>query len=113
MLQKTVKDMRPVDGVVSLSYCSIMKEQDLYTALLSLKNRDEFARFFKDLCTPREIIALSERWHVAQLLYDGTRSYREIQAMTGASLATITRVARFLKDEPYQGYKIVLNKRKK
>ncbi len=90
-----------------------MLEQALYEAILSLEDKDQLHRFFKDLCTPRELLALSERWRVAQLLSEGTKSYREIQASTGGSLATITRVARFLKDEPYHGYKIALQRRKK
>lgn len=75
-----------------------------------LKSKDEFHAFLKDLCTPQEINALQERWRVCQLLNLGTLSYREIHGITGASLATIGRVARFLKDEPYQGYKTVLNR---
>lgn len=87
-----------------------MIEQKLYEAILLLKDKDELYKFFKDLCTPRELLALSERWRVAQLLYEGNKSYREIQTSSGASLATITRVARFLKDEPYKGYKLVLER---
>jgi len=81
---------------------------ELFEALLLLKNRDEMTRFMKDLCTPQEILALAERWRVCRLLEEGNLSYREISAMTGSSLATITRVARFLKDEPHQGYKLIL-----
>lgn len=85
---------------------------DLYEALLMLKNRDECERFLADLCTPQEIRALKERWRVCQLLEQGDLSYREIQQMSNASLVTITRVARFLKDEPYQGYKTILDRLK-
>lgn len=83
---------------------------DLYSALLMLKDADEFERFFADLCTPQEIRALKERWRVCQLLEQGNLSYREIQQITKASLVTITRVARFLKDESYKGYRDVLDK---
>lgn len=86
---------------------------DLYTALLELTTPQEFERFFKDICTPQEITAMQERWRVCQLLEQGTNSYRDIHAITGASLTTITRVARFLKDEPYNGYKTVLQRLKR
>lgn len=82
----------------------------LNEALAELKTADEIGRFLVDLCTPAEIRALTERWQVAQLL-DGTDlSYRDISAQTGVSTTTIGRVARFLKDEPHQGYRIVLDR---
>ncbi len=82
----------------------------LALALASVKGAEEMERFLIDLCTPAELRALSERWHVACLL-DGTdKSYRDINADTGVSTTTIGRVARFLKDEPYQGYRAVLDR---
>jgi len=63
-----------------------------------------------DLCTPAELRALAERWHVAKLLDAGEQSYRDINALTGISTTTIGRVARFLKDEPHQGYRAVLDR---
>jgi TrpR-related protein YerC/YecD len=86
---------------------------ELCDAFLSLKNREEVLLFLKDLCTPQEITALSERWKVCQLLSSEQYSYRDIHALTGASLTTIGRVARFLKDEPYHGYTTVLSRIKK
>lgn len=67
------------------------------------------SRFLVDLCTPAELRALRERWLVAQILNTGTSSYRDINTQTGVSTTTIGRVARFLKDEPHQGYRIVLD----
>ena len=86
------------------------KITDLYDALLSLKTRDEAYNFLKDLLTPQEEHAMQERWKVCQLLHSGEFSYRDIHNITGASLATIGRVARFLKTENYQGYKTILNR---
>ncbi len=83
---------------------------DLSEALLLLSNKEEVHNFLKDLCTPQEINALQERWKVCQILADGDLSYREIHQITGASLTTIGRVARFLKTEPYHGYKKILHK---
>jgi TrpR-related protein YerC/YecD len=85
---------------------------DLCDAILLLNNPVEVLNFLKDLCTPQEIAALAERWRVCQLLDKGNFSYREIHSMTGASLTTIGRVARFLKDEPYQGYVTTLKRMK-
>ncbi len=82
----------------------------LFETLSMIKDPQEMARFMRDLCTPQEIAAFAERWRVCQLLNEGDLSYREIHDITGASLATITRVARFLKDEPHHGYRSVLKK---
>ena len=86
------------------------KFYELTEALLLLKTKDEASNFLKDLCTPQEYSALSERWRVCQLLASGELSYREIHEISGASLTTIGRVARFLKNEPYKGYITILNK---
>lgn len=83
---------------------------ELSAALSTLKSPDEMERFLVDLCTPAELRALSERWHVARLLDQTNASYRNINAQTGVSTTTIGRVARFLKDEPHQGYRIVLDR---
>ena len=82
----------------------------LFEALLLLENLQEVKDFFTDLCTPSEIRALNERWKVACYLAEDELSYREIHQLTGASLTTIGRVARSLREEPYQGYKKILNK---
>jgi TrpR-related protein YerC/YecD len=83
---------------------------DLCEAFLLLETSEEIYNFLKDLCTPQEISTLAERWRVCQLLEKGDLSYREIHSLTGASLTTIGRVARFLKDESYHGYQTILNK---
>ena len=83
---------------------------DLCQALLAPCNGEEMARLLADLCTPAEIRTLAERWHVARLL-DGTDlSYRDIHEGTGVSTTTIVRVARFLKQEPHQGYRIAIDR---
>ncbi len=83
---------------------------DLIDALLALKGRAEAEAFLADLCTPGEVRALSERWRVARLLDAGELSYRDIAQEAGASTATVVRVARFLKDMPYRGYRRVLDR---
>jgi TrpR-related protein YerC/YecD len=85
----------------------------LSEAFLSLKDTNEMKAFLKDLCTPQELQSLAERWNVCCLLALGMYSYRDIQDMTGVSLATIVRVARFLNDEPHRGYQSALSRIKK
>ena len=86
---------------------------DLAVALTRLENPKDVKDFLTDLCTPAELRALSERWHVAQILDEGEKSYRDIQAETGVSTTTIGRVARFLRDEPHGGYRAVLGQKDK
>ncbi len=86
---------------------------DLCTALLLLETKEEACNFLKDLCTPVEMSALAQRWRVCRLLQNEGLSYRDIHEMTGASLTTIGRVARFLKDEPHHGYLTILEKLKR
>ena len=85
---------------------------DLVNALSLAKSPEELQRFLVDLCTPAELRALSERWQVARLLDAGELSYRDINEKTGVSTTTIGRVARFLKDEPHQGYRVILDRLK-
>ena len=87
--------------------------KNLNEALLLLKNKNEVNDFLKDLCTPAELKALEERWSVAQLLYEDNLSYRDIATKLETSTTTVTRVARFLLNEPYQGYKKILQRIKK
>ena len=72
-------------------------EQDgaklLIRALLSLKTEEECRALLEDLLTTREILDLSQRMLVAQLL-DQQMVYSEIAKKTGASSATISRVNR-------------------
>lgn len=79
-------------------------------AISLTKNSEEVKSFLTDLCTPAELRALSERWHVAQILNQGEHSYRDINQETGVSTTTIGRVARFLTNEPHQGYRTILDR---
>ena len=82
---------------------------DLCQALLAPRDESEMSRFLGDLCTPAEIRTLAERWHVARLLDGTSLSYREIHEATGASTTTIVRVARFLRQEAHQGYRLAID----
>lgn len=70
-------------------------ETGLYRAILSLESESECRRFFSDLCTPAELEALVDRWSVVGYLRDGL-PYRKIHELTGVSVTTIGRVARYL-----------------
>lgn len=87
----------------------ISGKKGLYQALLRLQDPGECRLFFQDLCTPAEVRALQERWEIATLLDKGL-SYREVQKRSGASLVTIGRVARFLKEEDHGGYRLLLDR---
>ena len=82
----------------------------LSTALKKLDSDKDIENFLKDLCTPTEIEAMQERWEVAQLLYKGNSTYRDIASKLNTSTATVTRVARFLFNETNKGYQIALRK---
>ena len=81
-------------------------EECLYRAVASLETGDECGDFLRDLCTPAELQALVDRWQVAMLLKDDM-PYRKIHELTGVSVTTIGRVARFLNDG-FGGYRMAL-----
>ncbi len=80
----------------------------LFEAILTLDNLEECYRFFEDICTVKEIQAISQRLEVVKLLVKG-KTYHEIESDTGASTATISRINRSL-NYGADGYKIVLEK---
>jgi TrpR-related protein YerC/YecD len=69
--------------------------ESLYKAILTLEKPAEVRQFLLDLCTPAEVEAMVDRWWTASLLKQG-RSYREISEITGVSVTTIGRVARYM-----------------
>ncbi len=86
-----MKPPRPADLVAGARD----PERDLYAAVLTLRTPDEARAFFRDLCTPGEIEAMADRWAVVECLGRGL-PYREIHRLTGVSVTTIGRVARYL-----------------
>ncbi|HNT30314.1 MAG TPA: YerC/YecD family TrpR-related protein [bacterium] len=69
--------------------------EQLAKAFLTMKNANETARFLRDLLTIKEIQTFAQRWQVACLL-DSGKSFKEIEKISGASSATITRVNQYL-----------------
>ena len=94
-----------------MAYKSILEGKDvdeLFDAVLKLKNREECYRFFEDLCTINEIHAISQRMEVAKLLSE-KKTYNEIEEITNASTATISRINKCLLYGA-GGYRIVLDR---
>lgn len=83
-------------------------EDALCAAVSSLETIDECRRFLKDLCTPAELQALVDRWQVVEYLQQGL-PYRKIHDLTGVSVTTIGRVARFLTDG-FGGYQTAIER---
>ena len=86
------------------------RNEKMYEAILSLQNLDECMRFFDDLCTVTELMAMEQRYQVASCLDTGM-IYNDILAETGASSATISRVNRSLQ-YGRGGYAIVFDRMK-
>ncbi len=83
---------------------------ELFRSMLLLENVEECYRYFEDICTVKEVLALAQRLEVAEMLADG-RSYQETIAATGSSSATISRVKRCL-DYGADGYTLILKRLK-
>jgi TrpR-related protein YerC/YecD len=68
---------------------------ELIAALLRLDDPEDAARVLRDLCTLGELRDLAQRWAVVRRL-DAGEHYASISRETGASTATITRIASWL-----------------
>jgi TrpR-related protein YerC/YecD len=80
----------------------------LFVAILALEDLDQTERFFRDLCTLSELHDMAQRWAVVRRL-DAGQHYAEISRETGASTATITRIASWL-HHGEGGYRAVLDR---
>lgn len=81
------------------------ERNEFYKTVLSIKDYDECRDFFEDICTIKELDAISQRLMVAKLLKSG-KTFNEIAEISGASSATISRVNKCLVYG--KGYKSVL-----
>jgi TrpR-related protein YerC/YecD len=84
---------------------------ELFATIASLRGQEQIRQFFRDLCTPGELEAMAQRWEVARLVSEGM-PYLEISKRTGASTATVTRVAQWL-HHGEGGYLLALRKQKR
>ena len=80
----------------------------LFKAVLELKDIEECYKFFDDLCTISEIQSLAQRFEVAHLLRL-KKTYETIKKETGASTATISRINKCL-IYGADGYKRILER---
>lgn len=83
---------------------------ELFDAILCLKDKEECYTFFEDVCTVNELLSLSQRFEVARMLKE-KKTYLEIAEKTGASTATISRVNRSL-NYGNDGYEMVFSRLK-
>ena len=94
-----------------MEYQSKLKRDDidqLFDAVLTLEDREDCYRFFEDICTINEIHAIAQRLQVARLLSEN-KTYSEIESITNASTATISRINKCLLYGA-DGYKRVLER---
>ncbi len=80
----------------------------LVDAIVQLDDRDDAERFLRDLCTLSELRDMAQRWAVVRLL-DAGFHYADISKQTGASTATITRIASWL-NHGEGGYRRMLDR---
>ena len=80
----------------------------LLEAILRLESLEESEPFFRDLCTLSELHDMAQRWAVVRML-DAGLHYAEISRTTGASTATITRIASWL-HHGEGGYRAMLDR---
>ncbi len=81
-----------------MAYDSKFKREDideLFKAILLLENEEDCYRFFEDICTINEIHSIAQRLQVARLLSEN-KTYSEIEGITKASTATISRINKCL-----------------
>lgn len=80
----------------------------LFKAILELKDLEECYQFFDDVCTMSEVQSLAQRLDVAHKLRL-KKTYDSIQQETGASTATISRIRRCV-DYGSGGYNLMLDR---
>lgn len=94
-----------------MEYQSKFKNEEvdeLFQAILTLEDEEECYRFFEDLFTINELHSISQRLQVAKLLSQH-KKYNEIEEITKASTATISRVNKCL-NYGAEGYKMILSR---
>ena len=96
-----------------MAYESKFKRDDideLFRAVLLLEDEEDCYRFFEYICTINEIHSISQRLQVAKLLSEN-KTYSEIERITKASTATISRINKCLVYGA-EGYKRILDRMK-
>ena len=94
-----------------MSYQSKLRNEeidDLFEAILALENQEECYRFFEDICTIKELQSIAQRLQVAKLLRE-KKTYSDIEEITKASTATISRINKCL-NYGSDGYQLILDR---
>ena len=86
------------------------KTNALFSAILTLKNREECAKFFRDLCTLEEITDMADRWQMVTMILQ-KKSYREISQKLKVSTTTVARVNWWM-DQGRGGYQLAAKRLK-
>jgi TrpR-related protein YerC/YecD len=81
--------------------------EDLADALVRIGDRETMLAFLRDVCSFNELATLAQRLEVARLVDAGV-PYAEIARRLGASTATVTRVAQWVRHGE-GGYRTVLD----
>lgn len=79
----------------------------LLQVFANITDPDRIYALLQDLCTPREITDMAQRFEVAVLLSEGVH-YNEISERTGASATTISRVSKCL-NYGADGYRSIID----
>lgn len=83
-------------------------DRQLISAFKSLKSEAEIEVFLRDIFTVKEIKEASKRLQIAKKLWLGNTNYLQIAADLKTSTTTVTRVADWLFNKGFNGYKKVL-----
>ena len=81
---------------------------ELFRAILSLKDLDECYEFFEDLCTMKELADMAQRIETAQMLLAG-KTYEQIVKSVEISTATISRINRCIQ-YGNGGYELIIDR---
>ncbi len=84
--------------------------RELYEAFLALESIEEAESFLADLCTIKELEAMSQRLRAAKMLLQG-KTYNEIAEETEISSATLARVSKCVRYGD-GGYRKVIEKKR-
>ena len=83
------------------------EHEELYSALVKIKTKEEAKDFLDDLLSRKELESLSGRIHSAKLFLEG-KTYAEVSQETTISTATLARVKKCVKYG--KGYNTILQK---
>ncbi len=81
---------------------------EFYSMVAMLRTREEVKRFFKDLLSLSEVVMISRRIQIAQMLLEG-KGYEEIRQELKVGFSNISQVERWLRNG-FGGYKEIITR---